>query len=906
MKPQIYKWPVLVAMLFSLVFVVTNAMAQNLVNNPGFESQMTGWSTSAGSTVYTATTSGVLNGTYSAQGVEPGDSLGRLYQSFTGALEVGKMYKISGWIKTQDVTGGGVAIGLNYVAANGWSLAGHFVMEIAHPTGTTDWTYYESSWFELTDMPADAAALWFLFDFNGGGGTAFIDDVSLIRQPDSTVVKHPTNGHSYQRIDTNMTWQNAKSHCEGLVVHEGLVAHLATLSTAQESQFVFDNLLAGEPTWNWVWLGGTDETVEGAWEWVTGEPWLYEPWEPGEPNNACAGEDYLAMRPDGAAKCNDTNADASCGNSGAGLGFICEWVQLTPADDFVTTWKTDNPGTSNSTSITVPMIGGPYAVDWDNDGTFDEFGLSGSATHDYGAAGIVTIRIRGTYDSIRFYNGGDKEKILSLDQWGTNPWTSMYQAFAWAVNLQLPASDTPDFSAVTTMRIMFYQATSANPDTSGWDTSAVTNMGGMFRDATAANPDTSGWDTSAVTDMGGMFRDATSANPDTSGWNTSAVTDMFYMFGFAANANPDTSGWDTSAVTRMRDVFAFATAANPDTSNWDTSAVTDMGGMFLGATAANPDTSGWDTSAVTDMGSMFQSATAANPDTSNWDTSAVTRMSSMFYLATSADPDTSNWDTSLVAYMGNMFKGATLANPDTSSWDTGKVENMSLMFSGATSFDQDIGSWNVTSLTDATDMFTGVTLSNTNYEGLLTGWSSQALQTGVSFSGGNSTYCSATAVAARASMIASDSWVITDRGQECLIFKDGFEAPCNIDGIWAVEARDCIVEDCSGGDGRYQSWDGKIWCRALITQESEDWTIEVPPDVQIFDFWLDWGAWDLNDCGDGQSGISIAACGLNEPVFRDAEEKHLTCDVTGLSSLTIVREKGEDCEYIIIGDPYFH
>jgi len=138
------------------------------------------------------------------------------------------------------------------------------------------------------------------------------------------------------------------------------------------------------------------------------------------------------------------------------------------------------------------------------------------------------------------------------------------------------------------------------------------------------------------------------------------------------------------------------------------------------------------------------------------------------------------------------------------------------------------------------------------------------------------------------------------------IFADSFEAPCQIDGIWAVEARDCIVEDCSGGDGRYQSWDGKIWCRALITQESEDWTIEVPPDVQIFDFWLDWGAWDLNNCGDGQSGISISACGLNEPVFRDAEEKHLTCDVTGLSSLTIVREKGEDCEYIIIGNPYFY
>jgi hypothetical protein len=139
------------------------------------------------------------------------------------------------------------------------------------------------------------------------------------------------------------------------------------------------------------------------------------------------------------------------------------------------------------------------------------------------------------------------------------------------------------------------------------------------------------------------------------------------------------------------------------------------------------------------------------------------------------------------------------------------------------------------------------------------------------------------------------------------IFTDGFEtqSPCTIDGVWVVEARDCVAEDCSGNNGRYMSWDGKYWCRALITQEWEDWVIEVPPAVTIFDFWVDWGAWDMNDCGDGLSAISISACGLNEPVLRDAMEKHLTCDVTGLSSLTIVKEK-DSCEYIIIGNPYFY
>ena len=129
-----------------------------------------------------------------------------------------------------------------------------------------------------------------------------------------------------------------------------------------------------------------------------------------------------------------------------------------PADDFVTTWKTDNSGTSNATTITVPMVGGPFDVDWDNDMTFDELGLTGTVTHDYGISGIVTIRIQGSYDSISIDDTGDILKILSIDQWGTQSWASMSFAFSGATNLQVLATDTPDFSTVTDMRYMFADA----------------------------------------------------------------------------------------------------------------------------------------------------------------------------------------------------------------------------------------------------------------------------------------------------------------------------------------------------------------------------------------------------------------------------------------------------------------
>ena len=103
-----------------------------------------------------------------------------------------------------------------------------------------------------------------------------------------------------------------------------------------------------------------------------------------------------------------------------------------PSDDFVTTWKTDNPGASSSTSITIPTNAAyaySYDVDWDNDGTFDQFGITGDVTHNFGVSGTYTIRIQGSFPSIYFNATLDSQKILSIDQWGTIAWSSMYHSY---------------------------------------------------------------------------------------------------------------------------------------------------------------------------------------------------------------------------------------------------------------------------------------------------------------------------------------------------------------------------------------------------------------------------------------------------------------------------------------------
>jgi len=98
-------------------------------------------------------------------------------------------------------------------------------------------------------------------------------------------------------------------------------------------------------------------------------------------------------------------------------------VNVVRPSDFVTTWKTNNSGTSNTTSITIPTTGTGYLyqVDWNNDGDFldtDETTLNtGNVTHSFGVAGTYTIRIRGSFPRIYFNNAGDKLKLLSVEQW---------------------------------------------------------------------------------------------------------------------------------------------------------------------------------------------------------------------------------------------------------------------------------------------------------------------------------------------------------------------------------------------------------------------------------------------------------------------------------------------------------
>ena len=426
--------------------------------------------------------------------------------------------------------------------------------------------------------------------------------------------------------------------------------------------------------------------------------------------------DFETPTDDGTDNVYDVHVTVDDGNGGTGMQEIAVSVTDLLNDEeatalatgFVTTWNTENSGTSDDNTITIPIGDGDinFTVYWGDDSS-TSYSASETVSHTYATAGTYTVAIVGDFPGVNFEGGGDGDKLLSIEQWGNVAWQDLDEAFEGAGNLVIKATDAPDLTNVTDLSEMFKGATSINADLSDWDTSKVTSMNAMFSGASSFDQDISAWDTSSVTNMGSMFYNASAFNQDLNNWNTSKVTSMYAMFSGASSFNQNITTWNTSSVTNMGYMFRNASVFNQDLSAWDTSKVTYMYEMFSGASDFDQDISAWDTSSVTNMSFMFYGASAFDQDIGTWNTSKVTDMIYMFEGASAFNQDIGTWVTSSITNMSGLFKSATAFNQDLSAWDTSKVTNMYAMFFRASSFNQNITTWDTSSVTDMKFMFYG-------------------------------------------------------------------------------------------------------------------------------------------------------------------------------------------------------
>jgi hypothetical protein len=187
---------------------------------------------------------------------------------------------------------------------------------------------------------------------------------------------------------------------------------------------------------------------------------------------------------------------------------------LTVISPFITTWKTNNDGDSNSTSIRIPLEGGSTSyniyIDWGDGSAIQTFTGTGSPNyyieHDYGVAGTYTVKIWGSnFPNIRFQGAGDKQKILTIEQWGSNRWTLMHDAFWGCSNLTGNYSDSPDLGTISSLNYMFYLCSKFNSPVL-FDTHLVAYFWNMFNGCTLFNQDISGFDFTACTASNALYR----------------------------------------------------------------------------------------------------------------------------------------------------------------------------------------------------------------------------------------------------------------------------------------------------------------------------------------------------------------------------------------------------------------
>src|SRR5438552_3296743 len=115
------------------------------------------------------------------------------------------------------------------------------------------------------------------------------------------------NGHFYEAVATpGIVWSNAST----AATNRG--GYLATITSAQENQLVFGLIQGNTNLWtrrpstdSWgPWIGGVQPPGSpepaGGWTWVTGEPFIYQHWNAGEPNNSGGVEDRIHFLGSGA------------------------------------------------------------------------------------------------------------------------------------------------------------------------------------------------------------------------------------------------------------------------------------------------------------------------------------------------------------------------------------------------------------------------------------------------------------------------------------------------------------------------------------------------------------------------------------------------------------------------------
>lgn len=361
-------------------------------------------------------------------------------------------------------------------------------------------------------------------------------------------------------------------------------------------------------------------------------------------------------------------------------------------------------------------------------------------------------------------------KLTQITHWGTDFTHSIYSGghtkFSSCINMDITATDYPDFTNLTSLKDMFLACESLVDSNNSLNNSLtcgsnITTLENTFNGCSFYNGDLDNWDTSNVTSMFRTFKLCRVFNGNVETWNTSNVTSMYGMFRQCDLFNRDVNtkvradgqlAWDVDSCSNFTIMFGRAYAFNQSLDKWRPNGGT-FNQMFSYASSFNQDlltqqvTVGgttyvaWDTSGVYNFYHTFNQAPAFNGDISNWDTGKSQTFFNMFYNAAAfnQDIDTKSvtvpgigtydaWNTKCsisgvaATKFKAMFYGAVSFNQDLNNWDVTDGTNFNSMFYNAYSFNGDISAWDVSGKTSFSSMF----LRAWNFNQDIGGWNTSS------------------------------------------------------------------------------------------------------------------------------------------------------------------------------------
>lgn len=201
------------------------------------------------------------------------------------------------------------------------------------------------------------------------------------------------------------------------------------------------------------------------------------------------------------------------------------------------------------------------------------------------------------------------------------------------------------------------------------------------------------------------------------------------------------------------------------TDIWDITGSTNIEFMFFGCTSLTtiPTINDWDWSNVVVCQGTFQNSTL-NQEL-NLNTSSCIGFANFIRGNTSFNSPITLDSTALTDIFGFQTGATAMTYKPTFTQGVGNVWRF-VDAIGNSPVDASFADWDVSSATDGTAFISifNTAMTTPNYDATLIAWDQLTLQTGVPFSFGRVKYSAGAAATARANIISTYSWTITDGG----------------------------------------------------------------------------------------------------------------------------------------------